>query len=80
MAEYAIDLRSMTQGRGKFEFEFVRYEEAPAHIIEEVIKTTKTIVPSILPTRFGVFIFAIEVEIVRKISSINESQRGKLLY
>ena len=41
MAEYAIDLRSMTQGRGKFEFEFVRYEEAPAHIIENVVKSSK---------------------------------------
>ena len=29
MMSYAIDLRSMTQGRGSFTFEFVRYEEAP---------------------------------------------------
>ena len=27
MGSYAIDLRSMTQGRGSFTFEFVRYEE-----------------------------------------------------
>ena len=41
MSEYAIDLRSMTQGRGKFEFEFVRYEEAPSNIAQEVIKSSK---------------------------------------
>ena len=41
MMKYATDLRSMTQGRGKYEFEFVRYEEAPMHIAEKVIKDTK---------------------------------------
>ena len=41
MAKYATDLRSMTQGRGKFEFEFVRYEEAPANIAEKVIADSK---------------------------------------
>ena len=41
MMKYATDLRSMTQGRGKYEFEFVRYEEAPPHISEKVIKDTK---------------------------------------
>ena len=39
MAEYAIDLRAMTQARGSFTLEFVRYEEVPkaaqAKIIEE---------------------------------------------
>jgi elongation factor G len=29
MARYAIDLRSMTKGRGSFELEFTRYEEVP---------------------------------------------------
>src|SRR5699024_11366954 len=29
MGRYAIDLRSMTQGRGSFTFHFVRYEDAP---------------------------------------------------
>jgi len=41
MASYAIDLRSMTQGRGSFELKFVRYEEAPAHIQQKVIEETK---------------------------------------
>jgi len=41
MSKYAVDLRSMTQGRGKFEFEFVRYEEAPANVAQEVIKSSK---------------------------------------
>jgi elongation factor G len=41
MVKYATDLRSMTQGRGKYEFEFVRYEEAPANISEKVIKDSK---------------------------------------
>ena len=39
MATYAIDLRAMTQARGSFTLEFVRYEEVPkaaqAKIIEE---------------------------------------------
>ena len=39
--KYATDLRSMTQARGKFKFEFVRYEEAPANIAEKVIEEAK---------------------------------------
>jgi elongation factor G len=39
MSSYAIDLRAMTQARGSFTLEFVRYEEVPkanqATIIEE---------------------------------------------
>ena len=42
MAEYAIDLRAMTQARGFFTLEFIRYEEVPkaaqAKIIEEAKK------------------------------------------
>ena len=30
MMSYAIDLRSMTQSRGTFTFNFVRYEDCPA--------------------------------------------------
>lgn len=37
MSSYAIDLRSMTQGRGSFTLEFARYEDAPAHVQEKVI-------------------------------------------
>ncbi|HUU62311.1 MAG TPA: hypothetical protein VMX96_00070, partial [Dehalococcoidia bacterium] len=34
---YAIDLRSMTQGRGSFQMEFSHYEEVPAHLNQRVI-------------------------------------------
>ncbi|NLW21774.1 MAG: elongation factor G [Tissierellia bacterium] len=39
--EYAIDLRSMTQARGSFTMEFVRYEEVPANIAEKIIEEAK---------------------------------------
>ena len=38
MFKYATDLRSMTQGRGKFEMEFVRYEEVPPVAQEKIVK------------------------------------------
>lgn len=41
MFKYATDLRSMSQGRGMFEFEFVRYEQAPSSIADEVIAKAK---------------------------------------
>ncbi|MFY9285473.1 MAG: elongation factor G [Tissierellaceae bacterium] len=41
MFEYAIDLRSMTQARGSFTMEFVRYEEVPAEIAQKVIEEAK---------------------------------------
>lgn len=41
MGSYAIDLRSMTQGRGSFTFEFVRYEETPPHIQTKIIEEAK---------------------------------------
>lgn len=34
---YAIDLKSMTQGRGTFRMEFSHYEEVPAHITQKVV-------------------------------------------
>ncbi|RVU54829.1 elongation factor G [Anaerosphaera multitolerans] len=37
MFEYSIDLRAMTQGRGTFSMEFVRYEEVPANIAEKIV-------------------------------------------
>lgn len=37
MFQYAIDLRSMTQGRGDFTMEFSHYEEVPANVQEKVI-------------------------------------------
>jgi elongation factor G len=41
MNTYAIDLRSMTQGRGSFSLKFERYEETPPNVQEKVIKETK---------------------------------------
>ena len=38
MSRYATDLRSMTQGRGRFEMAFDRYEEVPQMISEKIIK------------------------------------------
>ncbi len=43
MTSYAIDLRSMTQGRGSFSFEFARYEDAPPMVQQKVIEETKQI-------------------------------------
>ena len=37
MFKYATELRSMTQARGEFSMEFVRYEEAPIPTAEKVI-------------------------------------------
>ncbi len=37
MTRYAIDLRSMTHGRGVFTMQFDHYEEVPAHLAEKVI-------------------------------------------
>lgn len=41
MHTYAIDLRSMTQGRGSFTLEFERYDEAPAPVQQKVIEEAK---------------------------------------
>lgn len=38
LTEYAIDLRSMTQGRGSFTMDFKTYEEVPHEIAEKVIE------------------------------------------
>ncbi len=38
---YAIDLRSMTQGRGQFTMEFDHYEEAPAQVAKAVIEAAE---------------------------------------
>ena len=39
--KYAIDLRSMTQGRGYFEMEFARYAEVPNQIAEKIVAAAK---------------------------------------
>ncbi|MDR1692471.1 MAG: elongation factor G [Oscillospiraceae bacterium] len=43
MNTYAIDLRSMTQGRGSFSLKFERYEETPANVQQKIIEETKRI-------------------------------------
>ena len=37
LSKYAIDLRSLTQGRGSFEMSFEHYEEVPARTAENII-------------------------------------------
>ena len=39
--KYATDLRSMTQGRGKFEMSFARYEEVPAPSVAKIVEEAK---------------------------------------
>lgn len=41
MATYAIQLRSMTKGRGSFELKFDSYQEAPANVVEKVVEEAK---------------------------------------
>lgn len=41
MFNYAIDLRSITQGRGTYTMEFSHYEEVPAAIAQQVIEERK---------------------------------------
>ena len=42
MADYAIALRSMTQGRGHFGTEMDHYEEVPAHVAQAIVSKAKT--------------------------------------
>ena len=41
MTDYVISLRAATQGRGRFDFDFIRYEEVPAAITEKIIAAEK---------------------------------------
>jgi elongation factor G len=41
MSTYAIDLRAMTQARGSFTLEFVRYEEVPKQNQAKIIEDAK---------------------------------------
>ncbi len=41
MFRYATDLRSMTQGRGKFDMHLVRYEEVPSNYNDKIIADAK---------------------------------------
>lgn len=38
---YATDLRSMTQARGSFKMELVRYEDVPANVAQKIIEQSK---------------------------------------
>jgi len=40
--DYPISLRAMTQGRGAFDYEFIRYEQVPANIAQKIIAANKT--------------------------------------
>lgn len=41
MLRYAIDLRSIARGRGKFKAEYSHYEEVPAHTAQQIIEHSK---------------------------------------
>lgn len=41
MYRYAIDLKSITQGRGSFTMEFARYEEVPSSMADKIIAAAK---------------------------------------
>ncbi len=41
MHTYSSDLRSMTQAKGSYEFEFERYQDAPQNIVDKVIAESK---------------------------------------
>ncbi|MDR0751222.1 MAG: elongation factor G [Christensenellaceae bacterium] len=41
LTKYATDLRSMTQGRGKFTTTFSRYEEVPSILAQKIIESNK---------------------------------------
>jgi len=38
---YALDLTSITSGRGTFSYEISHYEEVPAHLQEKIIAESK---------------------------------------
>ncbi|MCY4521028.1 MAG: elongation factor G [Caldilineaceae bacterium] len=38
---YGTDLRSMTQGRGTYEIDFLHYEEVPKHLVAKVIEGSR---------------------------------------
>ena len=41
MTDYVIALRAATQGRGRFDFDFIRYDEVPASLTEKIIAEAK---------------------------------------
>lgn len=43
MFSYATDLRSMTQARGNFTSEFLRYDEVPANEVGKILDDVKNL-------------------------------------
>ncbi len=41
MTDYVIALRAATQGRGKFDFDFIRYDEVPQSLTDKIIAEAK---------------------------------------
>ncbi|HBL83702.1 MAG: elongation factor G [Clostridiales bacterium GWF2_38_85] len=41
MGSYSVQLRAITQGRGSYSFDFLRYEEAPAQVAQKIITEAK---------------------------------------
>ncbi len=41
MTRYAVDLRSITRGRGRFQMKFSHYEEVPAHLVPHIVEERK---------------------------------------
>lgn len=41
MSDFSTFIRQITQGRGSFEFNFVRYEDAPANVAQKIIEKAK---------------------------------------
>ncbi len=41
MSDFSTFIRQITQGRGSFEFSFVRYEDAPANVAQKIIEKAK---------------------------------------
>lgn len=41
MSDFSTFIKQITQGRGSFEFAFVRYEDAPANVAQKVIEKAK---------------------------------------
>ena len=41
MTDYVIALRASTQGRGRFDFDYIRYDEVPASLTEKIVAEAK---------------------------------------
>ncbi|MBR2465747.1 MAG: elongation factor G [Clostridia bacterium] len=41
MTDYVIALRAATQGRGRFDFDFIRYDEVPQNLTDKIIAEAK---------------------------------------